>query len=142
MRVRYDDLIGTPYKYRATIAEDKATDCIGIGAEVFRRAGWATNFLPDREGLYVEQAELLEQDPSAHPWQKVGGVVEDSRVVGRLEFGDVVICVKRTAVHASVVVDDGKQVTLSSAEGRGCFACSASVLGGVAGVYRLKKAYR
>lgn len=142
MRVRYDDLLGTPYQYRANLREDGKTDCIGIGTEVFLRAGWSVAYLPDREGVFAEQVAMLEQDPTAHPWEQVEGVVHDRKVVGRLEFGDVVICVKKAAVHASVVVDESRQVTLSSAENHGCYACAAGVLGGVSGVYRLKEAYR
>ena len=136
--IDYQDLLGLPYLYRGTLERDGATDCVGIGAAVFRRAGWPVNVLPEREDLFGAAIESMATDPAAHPWAEVSGVVSMYRVVGGLQFGDVVLSKRGEALHASVVVDDRTQRVISAGKAWGTFVVPANRVACVENVYRLK----
>lgn len=136
--IDYQDLLGVPYRYRAEFGSGE-TDCVGIGVEVFRRAGWSLTALPTAEDAFASAVEGLESDPSGHPWEEVQGAVSSlGRVDVRLEFGDVLLSRAGSTLHVSIVVDDRVQAVLSSGERWGSFVVPAGRVTNVAAVYRLK----
>lgn len=139
-QVRYDDLLGLRYELGANVREDNATDCIGVGREVFLRAGWDATPIPTSDQAYQVAISCTADGDAPSEWVSVQDATDGGSVALRLRFGDIVICRSGTMVHSSIVVNEAHQVALSAAEGHGVYGCAVSALSRVVAVYRLRGA--
>ena len=137
-KVQYDDLIGCPYLKHT--AGPVTYDCVGVVREVYARAGWSVDAIPTA----ANEAACLASiggEASGLPWDPVDAVTGGT-VTGQLAFGDIVMIHGNGATHVSVVVDESRQLAISSAGHMGVYACGASRLSRVAAVYRLQESAR